>query len=117
MTNPYFERLQALQAAQSQPLQLIRVTGIEGARAYQMPTNSTVALFDSNADLMYIKSTDGAGFPTVRVFEFKAYQEPQEPRVEYATRADLDALREEIMAYGKQPVRKSSAKPADEPTA
>ena len=49
---------------------LIRVTGIEGARAYQMAPNSTVALFDGGEDLMYIKSTDGAGFPTIRKFRF-----------------------------------------------
>ena len=39
---------------------LIRVNGIEGAKAYQMSANSTVALFDTNEDIMYIKSTDGA---------------------------------------------------------
>ena len=31
---------------------LTRVTGIEGARAYQMLANSTVALFDNNEDIM-----------------------------------------------------------------
>lgn len=41
-------------------LMLTRVTGLEGAKAYQMPPNSTVALFDNNDDLMYIKTTDGA---------------------------------------------------------
>lgn len=51
---------------------LIRVNGIDGARAYQnMGANSTVALFDANDDLMYIKSTDGAGFPSVRTFRFE----------------------------------------------
>lgn len=29
---------------------LVRVTGIDGARAYQMRPNSTVALFDANND-------------------------------------------------------------------
>lgn len=56
----------------SQSQSLIRVTGIEGAKAYsQMNPNSTVALFDSNEDVMYIKSTDGAGFPTIRTFRFE----------------------------------------------
>ena len=49
---------------------LIRVTGMDGAKAYQMQPNSTVALFDSSEDIMYIKSTDGAGFPTIRTFGF-----------------------------------------------
>ena len=38
------------------PQNLIRVNGIDGAKAYQMPANSTVALFDANEDVMYIKS-------------------------------------------------------------
>lgn len=50
--------------------ELIRVNGLEGARAYQMPPNSVAALFDANQDLMYIKATDGAGFPSIRVFSF-----------------------------------------------
>ena len=52
------------------PQQLIRVTGMDGAKAYQMGPNSCVPLFDSDNDIMYIKSTDGAGFPTVRAFSF-----------------------------------------------
>ena len=41
--------------------QLIRVTGIDGAKAYQMRPNSAVALFDGAEDIFYLKSTDGAG--------------------------------------------------------
>ena len=50
---------------QEQTQSLIRVNGIDGAKAYQMPANSTVALFDSNEDVMYVKSTDGAGFRSI----------------------------------------------------
>ena len=106
--NPYMP--QARQPA----MELTRVTGIQGAQAYQMPPNSTAALFDSGCDIMYIKTTDGAGFPTIRTFEFKPYEEPAAmPAPEYATKADLMALREELMANGKQSVRKpeKSAKP------
>lgn len=39
---------------QSYSNNLIRVTGLEGARAYQMQPNSTAALFDANEDLMYV---------------------------------------------------------------
>ena len=51
--------------------QLIRVTGLDGAKAYQMSPNSAVALFDGAEDIFYLKSTDGAGFPTIRVFRFE----------------------------------------------
>lgn len=38
--------------------ELIRVNGLQGAQTYQMAPNSTVALFDGNSDIMYIKQTD-----------------------------------------------------------
>ena len=55
---------------QNQPQQIVSVKGMEGAKAYQMYPNSTVALFDSNNDLFYLKKTDGAGFATIRRFKF-----------------------------------------------
>lgn len=85
-----------------QPMSLTRVTGIEGARAYQMPPNSTAALFDGGQDIMYIKSTDGAGFPTIRTFSFQQVEETAASG--YATKADLQALREELMGNGKQSI-------------
>lgn len=51
--------------------QLIRVNGMDGAKAYQMQPNCSAALFDSNDDLLYIKTTDGAGFGSVRTFRFE----------------------------------------------
>jgi hypothetical protein len=65
------------QRAQMQPgMQLIRVTGMDGAKAYQMPPNSVVPLFDADNDIMYVKSTDGAGFPTIRAFAFQPIENP-----------------------------------------
>lgn len=40
---------------------LIKVSGIEGARAYQMPPDSAIPLFHATEDVLYIKTTDGAG--------------------------------------------------------
>ena len=55
---------------QNQSQQIVSVNGMEGAKAYQMYPNSTVALFDSNNDIFYLKKTDGAGFATIRRFKF-----------------------------------------------
>lgn len=83
-----------------QPQQLIRVTGLDGAKAYQMQANSAVALFDGNEDIFYIKTTDGAGFPTIRTFKFEPV-ENNIPTVDYVSRSEFEALREEIRNYGK----------------
>ena len=72
---------------------LIRVTGIEGAKAYRMPANSVIPLFDGNEDILYVKSTDGAGFPTIRQFRFEEIvQQPQVQSDIYATKDDVAQL-------------------------
>lgn len=81
---------------------LIRVTGYEGAKAYQMMPNSTVALFDGNDDIMYIKTTDGAGFATIKTFKFEAYDEAPQTSNEYISRSEFDDFRSEVKEYVKQ---------------
>lgn len=112
--NPY---LNMYQQSQNQPMYsqptmtLTRVTGLEGARAYQMSPNSTVALFDNNDDLMYIKTTDGAGFPTIRTFSFNEVSQTntQVPaNSDYVTRAEFEKLKEELL-NGKQFIQQSTA--------
>lgn len=99
----YPNMYQFQQNFQPQGNQLIRVTGIEGARAYQMNANSTVALFDSGSDVMYIKSTDGAGFPTIRTFTFEEVRPATVPTVnDYVSRAEFEELKKELNEYGKQ---------------
>ena len=88
------------------PIQLTKVSGLDGAKAYSMPANSSVALFDASEDLMYIKTTDGAGFPTIRTFSFTEKKQETAPSIQYATVADLNSainkLREEL--NGKQSI-------------
>lgn len=79
---------------------MIRVTGMDGAKAYRMPPDSVAPLFDADNDIMYVKSTDGAGFPAIRAFAFQAVEDKPEPARQYVTRDEFDAamrhLREAI---------------------
>ena len=51
--------------------QLNKTKGIEGARAFQTGMNSTVAIFDENEDVFYIKTTDSFGnIMSLRKFNF-----------------------------------------------
>lgn len=113
------------QIAPQQPMNgLTRVTGMDGAKAYQMPANSVVALFDDANDIFYVKSTDGAGFPTIRVFDFFEHKEQPAPVQQainpetYATKQELQTLQyqlEEVkgmISNGKQSVPEQ---PATEP--
>lgn len=90
---------------------LIRVNGIDGAKAYQMPANSTVALFDSNNDIMYVKSTDGAGFPSIRTFSFTETKEEskQVENTDYISRQEFEDFKKELMNNGKQSIQRTKS--------
>ena len=108
---------QPYQWQQQQPVNaLVSVTGIEGARAYNLPPNSSVPLFDANSDTLYVKTTDGAGFPTIRTFRFEEVREPAPvPAGDYITREEMDRRFDELkeLINGKQPVRQSGRKQPD----
>ena len=84
--------------------QLIKVSGIEGAKAYQMPPNSSVALFHESEDILYVKTTDGAGFPTIKTFRFEPFEEPKVEFEKYVTLDEFNKFKEEVL-NGKQSVR------------
>lgn len=93
--------------------QLIRVTGLDGAKAYQMRPNSAVALFDGAEDIFYLKSTDGAGFPTIRVFRFEEVTATPAAAPVYITKAEFERFKEEFLngqqhIQSEQPNRRAS---------
>lgn len=99
---------QITQAPQQPVDNLIRVTGLDGAKAYQLPANSSIALFDANDDVMYIKTTDGAGFPSIRAFRFSPIEavQPEPVVTDYVQRSEFDALAEQVrrLADAQQPI-------------
>ena len=111
--NPYYNQpMNNQQFFQQEPAQsLIRVNGIEGAKAYQMSANSIVSLFDANDDIMYIKSTDGAGFPSIRTFSFTEVKEQNKPiqKVDYISREEFEEFKKELMNNGKQSISRSKS--------
>ena len=53
MNYPYYNNY-----FQPQRQELIKVNGLEGAKNYPLSPGSTIALFDAESDIMYIKSMD-----------------------------------------------------------
>ena len=101
--------------SQEQTQNLIRVNGMDGAKTYQMPANSTVALFDCNEDIMYIKITDGAGFPSIRMFKFEEVNEitKSEEKQDYISRKEFEEFKKELMNNGKQSISRSKSNLTD----
>lgn len=99
------------QQAQQPPMQsqngLNRVTGIEGARAFQVPPNSVVPLFDDTQDVFYIKTTDSGGFPTLKGYRFTPIEDTPTQQAQGLTRPEIEQIiREEIARYEQQLIPK-----------
>lgn len=97
------------QQSQQPPTQsqtgLNRVTGIEGARAFQMLPNSVAALFDDTQDVFYIKTTDSGGFPTLKGYRFSPIEDTPTQPAQGLTRPEVEQIiREELAKYEQQSV-------------
>ena len=113
---PYQDRLAQLQTQYQQtvPMQtqapqqinqgLLWVQGEAGAKSYLVAPNTTVLLMDSEAQRFYLKSTDGAGMPNLRTFEYSevAQNPPQGVTQTYADLDDKYVTREEFNAIQSQ---------------
>lgn len=52
-----------------QPFQITKVNGENGAKAFQMPPNSSIILLDESSPKVYIKETDGASYPKLSAYK------------------------------------------------
>lgn len=87
------------QTTTAQPVNgLVSVTGMDGARAYPMPPNSSMPLFDNDNDLLYVKTTDAAGYPTIKTFRFESAEPVKEniAEADYVSRSEFDELVEQV---------------------
>lgn len=76
---------------------IIWVQGEAGAKSYLVAPNTTVQLWDSEAQTIYLKSADASGMPSIKILDYTIRDAVQHTvpvaGVEYATKSDLDELR------------------------
>lgn len=88
----------------------IFVNGPTSALNFGLAPNSISApLLDANEKRFYIVASDGSGMKSVQTFDYKPHEDKPEPTVEYATKADLEALAERIDALAAKPARTRKA--------
>jgi len=84
------------------------------AANYLVAPNSAVALWDSNAPVIYFKQADASGKPTMKIYDLvertaaprTASAAPQNTAVEYVTRQEFEALSARMEALtSKEPVK------------
>jgi len=72
---------------------LIWVQGEAGAKAYMVAPNNTIALWDSEAQVIYIKESDMMGRPTMQILDYTIRNKPKD---------EMEVLRDEIAELKKQ---------------
>lgn len=55
--------------------EVVRVNGKNGADTYQLPPNSSILLLDESAPIVWLKTTDGAGYATVAAYDIVPHQD------------------------------------------
>ena len=83
------------------PSALTWVQGEAGAKSYLVAPNQTVTLWDSEAQVIYLKSADASGMPSIKILDYtirdNASQKPNiHPQTDFATKEDVDYLKREI---------------------
>lgn len=99
----YQPQYQAPVVPQPQPQQsgsIIWVQGEAGAKSYMVAPNSTVQLWDSEKQTIYLKSADASGMPSMKTLDYtiRDLTPPVAPQgvsnagVEYITKTEFQAL-------------------------
>jgi len=96
--NPYsfMQQGQMQQMPQAQPqTQVVRVNGENGARSYQLGANSSALLLDESGLMVWLVTSDGAGYKTVSAYDIAPHQEVPAP--DYSTLESRIKKLEEIV--------------------
>lgn len=101
---------------------MIWVQGEAGAKSYMVAPGNTVPLWDSENTVIYLKSCDQSGMPSMRIFEYterstarqQAAVPAASPVQEYATRAELAALEAKVEAISTPKSRTKKEAVTDE---
>jgi hypothetical protein len=95
-----------MNVAPTQPTQnngIIWVQGEAGAKSYMVAPNTTVQLWDSDENVIYIKSADASGMPSMKVLDYTIRDNtPKGPNLgaqsDYVTRSELQSVLDELNA-------------------
>lgn len=76
---------------------IIWVQGEAGAKSYLVAPNCTVQLWDSEAQVIYLKSADASGMPTMKIIDYTIRgNENIKTNIEYVTSEQLEEIKKEL---------------------
>lgn len=93
----------AVQQPQQNVNGMIWVQGEAGAKSYLVGANTTVPLWDSENQTIYLKSADAYGMPSMKIIDYTIREKETQPKPlmdaagnAYATKEDLEEFKKEI---------------------
>lgn len=97
----------AQQQSSGQNVNWIYVSGVDGAKNQIVQPGQTSWMMDNNEPYFYVKSVDGVGSSTFRIFQFAevddvAPEQPAQPQIDmsqYVQRGEFDALKSQLEEY------------------
>ena len=104
MYQPVVSPQQIQQPMMQQDNSMVWVQGETGAKSYLLAPNKTVPLWDSEAQIIYLKSADASGMPSMKILDYTIREPSNLPHKgpindkveEYVTKEELEAFRAEI---------------------
>lgn len=80
---------------------LIWVQGEAGAKSYLVAPNTSVTLWDTESQTIYVKSADATGMPSMKTLDYSireniAPEAKISPVSDYATKEDISSIRAEL---------------------
>lgn len=96
---------------------IIWVQGEAGAKSYLVAPNTTVQLWDSESQTIYLKSADASGMPSIKTLDYTIREKAQATeshenvsKVEFVTRDEFEALKSKIEALTAMPKKSPTKK-------
>ena len=76
---------------------IIWVSGEAGAKAYMVAPNTTVQLWDSEENVIYIKTADSSGMPSMKILDYTIREPNLIPKakenIDYVTKTEFQEMK------------------------
>ena len=94
----YYPQLYPAVQPQEPRSEIKYVQGEAGAKSYLVAPNQTVVLFDTESNVIYLKSADQVGMPSMKILDYTVRGSQIEPENDFVTKDDLELIKEELEA-------------------
>lgn len=98
--NPYYPQYYPQYSQAQNQNGMTWVQGLAGAKSFLVAPNTTVSLWDSEGQTIYIKSADASGMPSMKILDYTIREQntasPVQASNDYVTKQELSDFESKI---------------------